>query len=130
MAKANDLEKCKEERLTDYERYYETVLLTIGLRDYLNNNAKTCRFVSAEPRFHDNEGNEITPDIVFQYTEPQGALCEVKASLPFPDGYLLEKLKRLEKYSRQTIGWDTPTKTVENHDILLFVHLLFLHWLL
>jgi len=124
LSREIELSKCKDERIREVDRYYQTVLLTIGLKDHLDNHAKECRFVSAEPRFFAREGHEIRPDVVIQYTSGYGALCEIKTSLPMPDGYLLNSLSQIEKYSIDVTGWDTPDHRVKDHDILLFCHAL------
>jgi hypothetical protein len=119
----DELENWKQRRLTERARYYQTVWLTLGLKHYLENNAKQCRFLSAEPIFHTEKGSEIQPDVVLQY-DSSGALCEIKTSFPFPDGYLLETLKQLEKYGQPITGWDTTDRTVQHHDVILFCDIL------
>jgi len=126
LASADTLEECKRKRQTEVDRYYQTVLLTIGLKDFLDNEDFGCRFVSAEPRFKEVESNkEIFPDIVLQYDNDNfGILCEIKTSLPAVDFFLLKGLKQLELYSGKVKGWDTPSKEVLDHSIVLFCHAL------
>jgi hypothetical protein len=100
------------------------VLLTLGLKYYLEKHAKECRFLSAEPIFHTDRGSEIKPDVVLRYEPDSGALCEIKTSFPYPNGYLLDSLKQLEKYGEPTIGWDTPDRKVNHHDVVLFCDIL------
>lgn len=117
------LKKCKEERKAEVDKYYQTVLLTLGIKDYLDSKCRSCHFVSAEPRFFGiQSSDEVRPDMVLQYESNRGALCEIKTSLPFPDGYLLSSLKQIEKYSQEVIGWDTPDRKVDDHDVILFCH--------
>ena len=98
------LKRCKEERKTEFDRYYQTVMLTLGIKTYLDKHAKDCRFSSAESRFFvANSSSEIRPDIILQYGPKQGILCEVKTSFPFDDVYLLQSLKQIEKYSQNVI---------------------------
>jgi len=112
---------CKENRRAECDRYYQTVLLTLGLKDFLERNAKECRFISTEPRFSINNGEkEIKPDVVLQYGHKNGVLCEIKTSFPFNDVHLLDSLKQLENYSQESLGWDTTDRKIDNHDILLF----------
>ena len=124
LEKQQKLEKLREQRIIEYDRYYQTVLLTLGFKNHLEAHAKNCRFISAEPIFRNKAGDEIRPDIVLQYNEKRGVLCEVKTSLPFPDDYLLQSLRQLEKYSQEAIGWNTPDRMVEGHEILLFCYTL------
>jgi hypothetical protein len=115
------LDICKETRNSEVDRYYQTVLLTLGFKDFLDKYAKECRFISTEPRFFVvGSEKEIKPDIVLQYENKHGALCEVKTSFPNEDKYLLKSLKQIEKYSQDVVGWDTTDRKVNDHDILLF----------
>lgn len=108
------------------DRYYQTVFLTIGLKDFFDNEKNTCRFVSAEPRFTEIISNkEISPDIVLQHdNNTKGILCEIKTSLPEVDFFLLESLKQLELYSGQVEGWETANKRVNDHSLILLCHAL------
>lgn len=119
-----EFEDCKQRRLIERQRYIQTVWLTLGLRHYLETRAKQCRFVSAEPIFHTEQGSEIRPDVVLQYDSNSGALCEIKTSFPIPDSLLLETLKQLEKYGQPVIGWGTNDLTVQHHDVMLFCDIL------
>lgn len=126
MASSDALENCKRRRKTDVDRYYQTVLLTIGLKQYLEKEEIGCRFVSAEPRFRNVESKkEILPDIVLQYDDGnRGVLCEVKTSVVAIDAYLLDELKQLESYSGEFEGWDTSKRRVLEHSIVLLCHAL------
>jgi hypothetical protein len=119
-----ELENCKQRRLTERARYIQTVLLTLGVKHYLENHAKQCRFLSAEPIFRTDKDSEIQPDMVLQYDSSSGALCEIKTSFPFQDSQLLETLKQLEKYGQTVIGWGTSDGTVRYHDVILFCDIL------
>jgi hypothetical protein len=124
LEKQKKLEKLREQRIIEYDRYYQTVLLTLGLKSHLQAHGRDCRFVSAESLFNNKEGEEIRPDIVLQYDGKRGVLCEIKTSLPFPDEFLLQSLKQLEKYSQEATGWDSPDRKVDQHDILLLCYTL------
>ena len=120
---SDEITKCKHERRTLFEKYYETILLTLALRGYLSKNGQNCSFLSAEPIFRNLEGEEIKPDIVLYYKLlNKGALCEIKTSLPYDEEQLFKKLKQLEKYCQDVTGWDTPNKRVLGHDVLFFCH--------
>lgn len=120
------LQKCKTRKWSEIERYYQTVLLTIGLKDFFDTSGIDCRFISAEPKFVISKSQvEVFPDAVCQYSDDNfGILCEVKTSMPYPDHFLLEEFKQLEKYSEDVTGWDTPTKEVQDHDVLLLCHVM------
>lgn len=119
------LKKCVEDKQFECDRYYQTVLLTIGLKLFLDRYAKDCRFISSEPRFFiQNREKEIKPDIVLQYGNKSGILCEIKTSFPFDDKYLLKSLKQLENYSQEAYGWETTDRETNEHAILLFCPIL------
>jgi hypothetical protein len=120
----DSLENWKQNRLTERQRYIQTVHLTLGLKHYLANHAKQCHFLSAEPIFHTAKGSEIKPDVVLQYDPNSGALGEIKTSVPFQDSNLLQTLKQLEKYGQPITGWDTSNRTVQYHDVILFCDIL------
>jgi hypothetical protein len=119
-------EECTRCHKTEVDRYYQTVLLTIGLKDQVENGNFGCRFVSAEPLFRDiNSNKEVFSDIVLQYDNDNlGILVEVKTSLPEVDFFLLEDLKQLESYSNKLTGWETPNKEVTDHSLVLLCHAL------
>jgi hypothetical protein len=116
------IEKLCDERMVEYDRYYQTVLLTLGFKKYLEAHARDCRFVSAEPCFTNVDGAEIRPDMVLQHNGKQGILCEIKTSLPLKDEHLLGTLKQLERYSKEVIGWETIDRKVDHQDVMLFCH--------
>jgi hypothetical protein len=126
MSSSDPLEMCKRRRRTEVDRYYQTVLLTLGLKEFLDNQKTGCRFVSVEPKFREAKSDkEIFPDIVLQYDEDRyGILCEIKTSLPPVDHFLLEELKQLQTYSGQIEGWDTKSKKVHDHSVVLLCHAL------
>jgi hypothetical protein len=120
------LERCKRKRRLEVDRYYQTVLLTIGLKDFFDNEKSTCRFVSAEPTFTEfTSGKEVFPDVVLQHdNDTQGIICEIKTSLPEVDFFLLEKLKQLELFSGQVEGWEANNRKVNDHSLILLCHAL------
>jgi len=120
------LEKCKRRRRLEVDRYYQTVLLTLGLKDFFDNEKSTCRFVSAEPTFTETASQkEVFPDVVLEHdNDTQGIICEIKTSLPEVDFFLLEKLKQLELFSGQIEGWETSNRKVNDHSLILLCHAL------
>ncbi len=126
MAHLGLLEKCKRRRQLEVDRYYQTVLLTLGLKDFLDNEKSTCRFVSAEPSFTETtSGKEVFPDVVLQHdNDTRGIICEIKTSLPEVDFFLIEKLKQLELYSGYVEGWETANRKVDDHSLILLCHAL------
>jgi hypothetical protein len=126
MGESTPLQECVRRRITEIDRYYQTVLLTLGLKDLIDNTDIGCRFVSAEPLFKTVGSNkEVFPDIVLQYDNDNlGIIVEVKTSLPAVDFFLLEDLKQLELYSDKLLGWETQNKEVVDHSIVLLCYAL------
>jgi len=121
----NDLKKCINIREKEYLRYYQTVLLTLGIKDYLDLSNTGCRFISAEPRlFIIDSDIEIQPDFILQYdNDKKGILGEIKTSIPINDEYLKNNdFKQLEKYCNDIYGWNTISRNINNHDILCIIH--------
>ena len=118
--------RCKNRKRIEVERYYQTVLLTIGLKDFLSTGGPDCCFISAEPKFVISKSHaEVFPDAVLQYNDNKlGILCEIKTSVPHPNHFLLKEFRQLEKYSEDVEGWETATKEVQNHDVLLLCHVM------
>jgi hypothetical protein len=124
LVSIDPLEECKKRRKTEVDRYYWTVHLTLGLKDFFDTRNIGCTFVSSEPSFKIiGSDKEVKPDIVLQYNDgAYGILCDIKTSVPEYDFYLRERLKQLELYSNEVEGWDTPNKRVSDHSILLLCH--------
>lgn len=126
MTSLTPQEECTRCHKIEVDRYYQTVLLTLGLKDLIDGGTLGCKFVSAEPLFKEATSNkEIFPDIVLQYdNDNRGILLEVKTSLSEVDFFLLEALKQLELYSNKLIGWETNSKEVVDHSLVLLCHFL------
>ncbi len=108
----------------EYERYYQTVHLTLGIKHYLDIENNGIRFVSAEPilRCVDNDF-PINPDFLLQYDEDtKGVLGEIKTSIPFEEEHYQEHINQLMKYCKIVKGWDTPNKTVDDHDVMCLIY--------
>ena len=116
-----ELKKCIEIVRTDYKRYFWTVYITLGFKDFLENNLESCRFVFVEKVLNIINNNKVAnPDFILQYNNNQnGILCEIKSSVTYDDKKLKDKLyPQLEKYCKDMIGWDTPNNKINNHDLL------------
>jgi len=110
----------------EYERYYKTVTLTLGIKYHLDSTIYDCNFISAEPRLKlIDEENEINPDFILQYDDnKKGILGEIKTTIPINEDYVLNnEFKQIEKYCKKVTGWNTITKNVESHDVLCFIYL-------
>ena len=71
-----ELNACIEQVRTDCNRYYWTVYITLGFKDFLDNNIDTCRFVYAEKtlRIIDNFESNINPDFILQYNDNKNGI--------------------------------------------------------
>ena len=57
---------CVNEIKTNCRRYIWTVYVTLGFKDFLDNNIDNCRFVYAEKKFKlIEDGRDINPDFIF-----------------------------------------------------------------
>lgn len=128
--KEETLNKCIESIKKQCERYYTAVLLTIGIKNFVEENADLkLIFISSEKKMKDPTTNQIvgTPDIVLQYKHvSEGILIELKISAPLTPSifnyWITDTLEQIQKYDKNLIGWDTSSKKVHDHVIILLVH--------
>jgi hypothetical protein len=124
-----ELERCIEQIVTDNDRYYYSVLVTIGFRDFVNKNTDLdLKFVSAERKMKDTTTQQNgRPDIIIQYVSTsEGILIEFKSSSPLnPSSFIYsidDDIVQLQKYDNNLIGWDTKTGEVDTHVVVFLVH--------
>ena len=116
------VKKCRDQNITEFDSYYQTVIMSVGLKHIFNSN-EPCVFKVNEPSmFHTS--NSVTPDAIFQCDEDRkGIVCEIKTSLPLSEKYLLKDMKdQIEKYSDIKKGWKTKTGKIDDHSILLILY--------
>jgi len=116
------VKECRDRNQTEFDSYYQTVVMSVGLKHIFNDN-EPCVFKVNEPSMY-NSTNLVTPDAIFQCdNDKKGIVCEIKTSLPASEEYLLKDMKdQIEKYSDIKKGWKTKSGTIDNHSILLFLH--------
>ena len=116
------VKECRDKNQTEFDSYYQTVIMAVGLKHIFNNN-EPCVFKVNEPTMH-HSTNSVTPDAIFQCdNDKSGIICEIKTSLPASEEYLLRDMKdQIEKYSDIQKGWKTKTGTIDDFSILLFLH--------
>jgi hypothetical protein len=70
------------------------------------------------------QGREITPDIVIQRRPNLGTIAEVKHTFP-PEREIARRdeiFRQLKNYDVDLKGWWTPSKSIEDHDLVLLTH--------
>ena len=116
------VQECRDKNRVEFDAYYTTVILSIGLKHIFTND-EPCKFKINEPTMQTGN-NCVTPDVIFQCdNDTKGIVCEIKTSLPSNQLYLFKDTKeQIEKYSDIRSGWKTPTKTINEYAILLLLH--------
>jgi hypothetical protein len=65
---------------------------------------------------------ELTPDVGLQLTDKRGLVVELKESLPQngdnENDYWRDSFDQLKKYDSELEGWDTPSKKIENQELI------------
>lgn len=119
---AAQIKACRDEQNTKYDAYYQTVLISVGLKHIFNHN-EPCKFEINEPTMK-VRGNGVTPDTIFQCDDDtKGIVAEIKSSLPDNNEHLLSDMKeQIEKYSEIEDGWVTSSGKIDNHSILLLIN--------
>jgi len=120
-----EISVCIDEIKTNCRRYVWTVWITLGFKDFLENNIDDCRFVYAEKKLKVIENDEdANPDFILQYDDDnKGILGEIKSSITYNEQYLKRDLYRqINKYCKDIIGWETDDGKVLNHDLLCIFH--------
>ena len=119
----SDLQRCRDLHLSRYAAYYNTVLLSVGMKDMFASTAP-CSFKVSEPLMRTSSSESARPDAIFQCDgDTKGIVCEIKSSLPLGDGRLLDDVRRqVDKYSRIRDGWITDTGRIGGHSVFLLVH--------
>ena len=121
----NDLRICIDKITTDRQRYFWTVYITLGFKDFLDNNLEDCRFVYAEKRLKIIDDDSIVqPDFILQYYEDRkGILGEIKSSITYDENYIKKDLyPQLKKYCKDIYGWETEDEKILDHDLLCIYH--------
>ena len=115
-------ERCRELRAAEYDSYYHTVLLSVGLKDAFGDDGP-CIFKVSEPTMRTAGKKEVHPDAIFQCDgDARGVVCEIKSSLP-RDRRLLQRdlMEQIGKYAEIESGWMTCTGKIAEHSVLLLV---------
>ena len=72
-------------RTAEYDAYYGTVLVSVGLKDAFKDD-EPCTFKASEPKMRTSSRRPAYPDVIFQCDEDRkGIVCEIKSSLPVDD---------------------------------------------
>lgn len=115
-------ERCKELHIAEYDAYYSTVVLSVGLKDAFGPNER-CSFKVSEPTMYTATSKPVQPDLIFQCdNDTKGIVCEIKSSLPQDEKHMLRDLReQIGKYAEIATGWETNSGRIQEHSILLLV---------
>jgi hypothetical protein len=119
------IKECMRNLQIDINRYYYTVQLTLGFKDYLDKNSHDCRFIAAEKNLKllKNDKIELHPDFFLQYNDDKnGIVTEIKTSISDEVDKLSVIKGQLNNYNENIIGWQTKDEKIDDHDILYIVH--------
>ena len=113
---------CRDQLDAEYDAYYATVLLSVGLKDAFGPDER-CSFKVAEPTMRTSASRDVQPDAIFQCdNDTKGIVCEIKSSLPRDEGDALRDLEeQIGKYAEIETGWSTDTGRIREHSVLLLV---------
>ena len=111
---------CRELRTAEYDAYFHTVMLSVGLKDAFGGDGP-CSFKVSEPTMRTAGGREVHPDAIFQCDgDTRGVVCEIKTSLPRDRRLLRRDLgEQIGKYAEIESGWMTGTGRIAEHSVLL-----------
>lgn len=110
--------------IRDYRKYADTVAVLSAIHNLIKKNPNMARFIGIEHKLIDQEGNDVTPDLVALYDQNRKGLSfELKWSLPLIEEYREKKLKELKKYTTPFQNWRTSTGRVDHHDLVLVCHI-------
>jgi len=110
--------------ILELDRYYQTVLLNLGLKFYLEDHDLNCRFVGSEIDLKsiDDVGKQLRPDMILQSINPKiGFAIEIKTSLSTLSDIGDEVIK-MKRYDKELSGWATKNGEIENHKIVFCVY--------
>ena len=115
-------ESCRELRNAEYDAYYFTVVVSVGLKDAFGTDRR-CSFKVNEPTMYTAASKEVHPDAIFQCdNDTKGIVCEIKSSLPHNQKQMLHDLReQIGKYAEIETGWKTSSGKIREHSILLLV---------
>ena len=115
-------ESCRELRNAEYDAYYFTVVVSVGLKDAFGTDRR-CSFKVNEPTMYTTASKEVHPDAIFQCdNDTKGIVCEIKSSLPHSQKQMLHGLReQIGKYAEIETGWKTNSGKIREHSILLLV---------
>ena len=114
-------DRCRESHNRDYDDYYATVLLSVGLKDAFGD-GEPCSFKVSEPTMYTAASRKVNPDAIFQCDgDTRGVVCEIKSSLPRGLSPRPDLGEQIGKYAEIREGWKTNTGRIEGHSVLLLV---------
>ena len=116
-------DRCRRQHAAEYDAYYSTVLVSVGLKDMFTDD-EPCTFKVSEPKMTTSSSTPVCPDVIFQCDrDRKGIVCEIKSSLPADDEHVVKDVgEQINKYSKIEGGWMTESGKIPEHSILLLVN--------
>lgn len=117
------LHALKQDCVKEYRRYADTVAVLSAIYQVCRKNPQIISHVGIEQSLQNNEGNDVTPDIVaLGEANTKGLVIEFKSSLPFSEPLLEKEIKKIRRYAIPCLSWKNPTGKVDYHDVILVCH--------
>ncbi|MGB2938016.1 MAG: hypothetical protein WBD05_07470 [Phycisphaerae bacterium] len=128
-----DIEEATHQLRVECDNYDQTVqaikalaheLLWVDKKKHLRSNGSAFigRRMETSASNRISPENTVTPDLVVRTAPSHGVVAEAKLALAKTPANREEKLKQVQKYDDDLVGWDTPNEKVDSHDVLLVVH--------
>lgn len=112
-------------RIDNYSQTIAAIWALISILTW-DNRAKRVRterrFSVGRKMTQRRSGNDITPDVVVQFSDKLGIVAEAKRTLPKSDGHVREIIEQVRAYDEDLIGWWTTDEKIERHDVAVLVH--------
>lgn len=118
------LRQLERKCVRDYRKYSDTVAVSCAIYYLFSKNPEIASYVGIEYELENDEGKNISPDLVATYESDQkGLIFELKWSLPFDENRLEKEVKELRKYAIPCSNWRKPSDHVDFHDLILICHI-------
>jgi len=118
------LRQLEQKCVRDYRKYSDTVAVSCAIYHLFSKNPEIASYVGIEHELENDEGKNISPDLVATYeSDRKGLIFELKWSLPFDEDLLEKEVKELRKYAIPCSNWRKPSDHVDFHDLILICHI-------
>ena len=124
---ANDIVTAIEKAKKEANDYEQTVLALFAFANHVCWDESSKSLLSGSQfsfgkGMINQDGKQVTPDLIVQRTENYGIVAEAKKSLPQEKKYWLKEFQQLKSYDGELKGWFTPTEEIDIADLVLLIH--------